>query len=79
VAYAYRKCKECKGNMWPSAGTATGVVEHGHVDHTTMNNPLKLKLRVGKRGWNKAANPRSNSPIAAVKSLSPRKKAYGPF
>lgn len=72
---AFVRCGACKGNMWPTGQ----LKEHTHFDPETNKWPLKLKLRTRGTGWSKAASPRTNSPKAVLKTVGPRKRAYGPF
>ena len=61
----------CYGNMWPP-----GQMEHPHLEDRSV---IKGKYRVRPRGWNKAANPRTNAASGKSKTLAPRRRAYGPF
>lgn len=74
MANPYSKCKTC-GSMWPGAQ----LNDHKHLTAEEAKKTLKYKYRMKKFGWNKAANPRTNSPKLKGKTLAPRRRAYGPF
>ena len=80
MANPYSKCGLCLGNMWPP----TQIFTHRHLTIEEKRAVLKRKYRVGKRGWNKAANPRTGNshgptPKRSGKTLVSRRRAYGPF
>lgn len=72
MANPYSRCGQCKGNMWPG-----GQMDHPHG--TPENNPLKEKYRTKPVTRSFPAKPRTNSAVGKVRSIVPRKRAYGPF
>ena len=74
MANPYARCGPCKGNFWPS-----GLKEHKHLTTEELVATLKLKHRTRGTGRNVPAKPRTNSPRPNVKTIAPRRRAYGPF